>query len=161
LNKNKVYFERLGVSDVNSHDYKKLSYFINKIKQEKILLKFDIEGYEWKIIDDINKENQDIPLILCELHFKKTFSLFEKLLFPVILYLRYRKLKKLLENYHITFINTNNIYYNEFSEFIFPNLLELTQVSKKEVDLFYMIMSNGLNHKSDTNKVIYNYPFYK
>jgi hypothetical protein len=126
-----------------------------------VILKFDIEGYEWKIINDIIKIKKDIPIILCELHFKKTFTLLEKFLFPITLYFRYKKLKKLLNNYYITFINTNNIYYNEFSNFIFPNLLELTLVSKNEVVDLYLKESNGLNFKSDTNKAIYNYPFYR
>jgi len=159
--KNNIHFEKLGVSDVNSQYYKTISYFINKIKQKNIILKFDIEGYEWKIINDIYKIKEGLPIIICELHFKKTFNLLEKYFFPITLYLRYKKLNKLLKNYHITFINTNNIYYNEFSNFIFPNLLELTLVSKQEVVDFYLKESSGLNFKTDSNQTIYNYPFYR
>ena len=157
--KNNIYFEKLGVSNFNTMEYKTLSYFIKKINEERIILKFDIEGYEWKIIKDIKNTKNNIPYILCELHFKKTFNIFDKLFYPITLYRRYITLKKLLKNYHITFINTNNIYYNEFTDFIFPNLLELTLVSKQEVDNYYIIKSTGLNYKSDIHKNMYNYPF--
>lgn len=154
----KIEFRKLGIAKNNYGRYRNLNFFIQTHGNSKYILKFDIEGYEWEILDDITKFQKQFPLVICELHFKSISSI-NKILYPYYLWKRYNILKNFLGYYSITFLNTNNIYYSLFDNKAFPNLVELTLVSNEFLLKYYNKKTRSLCHLTDVNKKHYLYPF--
>jgi hypothetical protein len=96
-----------------------LSNILNNIKSNKNLLKLDIEGSEYSIIDRINQNSSKIKILIIEFHFIKI----KKNLFI-------SSVKKLLKNFNIVHIHANN-YFELKKEDNFFEVLEVTFVNKK------------------------------
>lgn len=153
-----IEFEKLGIAKSNIDLYRNLNYFIKKNEKSRYVLKFDIEGFEWEILEDVIELQRYFPVIICELHFK-SIKPFQKIFYPYILWKRYRLLKKLLNHYTVTFINSNNIYYSLFDNTAFPNLIELTLVSDKYLLDYYHKKTRKLCHATDKSLKHYIFPF--
>jgi hypothetical protein len=86
-------------------------------KKKNIILKIDIEGDEYKILNTINKEQNKINLLIIEFHnILKNIS----------------KIKKFLSNskFKIIHIHANN--YGGIDKFNNPNVIEVTLVNSKK-----------------------------
>ena len=86
-------------------------------KKKNILLKIDIEGDEYKILNTINKEQNKINLLIIEFHnISKNIS----------------KIKKFLSNskFKIIHIHANN--YGGIDKFKNPNVIEVTLLNSKK-----------------------------
>jgi hypothetical protein len=86
-------------------------------KKKNILLKIDIEGDEYKILNTINKEQNKINLLIIEFHnISKNIS----------------KIKKFLSNskFKIIHIHANN--YGGIDKFKNPNVIEVTLINSKK-----------------------------
>jgi len=86
-------------------------------KKKNILLKIDIEGDEYKILNTINKEQNKINLLIIEFHnISKKIS----------------KIKKFLSNskFKIIHIHANN--YGGIDKFKNPNVIEVTLINSKK-----------------------------
>ncbi len=127
----------------NKHHQKKIV-FKKKNKNEitlteilknlkKIILKVDIEGDEYKILKQINKNQKKINLLIIEFHYiSKNFL----------------KIKKFLSNsnFKIIHIHANN--FGGIDKKKLPTTLEITLLNKKKF-------------KVENKKTNYNYPIYK
>ena len=109
---------QIKVSNKNFNKEENLRKIFSKIKNKKILLSIDIEGDEYKIINDIIKYEKLIHLLIVEFHFidKKKF-LFKKII---------NNLKKKFDIIHI---HGNN--YTSYCADGMPITLEITMRNKK------------------------------
>ncbi len=105
----KIYENR----DINLND------ILDEVKSKKNLLKLDIEGGEYLIIDKINQNSSKIKILIIEFHFirskKKTFI---------------SSIKKLLNNFDIVHLHANN-FFKFTNDDDFFEVLEVSFVNKK------------------------------
>ena len=117
-NNNRVKHLQIKVSNKNLDKEENLKKIFSKIKDKKIILSIDIEGDEYKIINEIVKYDKLIHLLIVEFHFidrKKT--LFKKILI---------NLKKKFDIIHI---HGNN--YTSYCKDGMPITLEITMRNRK------------------------------
>ena len=131
---NRIIFESKGVAGIFSSkkEYITLESILNKLpnKTTDIILKMDIEGWEWGIFEKTNLNKYNIPVIVIEFHFTTMNSFYEWLFFPYFFYIRYKTLKKVLNKYYIMHMHANNYGYTFFDNFTFPWLCEMTLIKK-------------------------------
>tara|TARA_S200000501_G_C20619470_1_gene653949 strand:- start:31 stop:834 length:804 start_codon:yes stop_codon:yes gene_type:complete len=113
LYKQKVVDEVKDKIDINLND------ILGRIKSDKNLLKLDIEGNEYSIINQINQNSSNIKMLIIEFHFIGS----KKNLFIT-------SVKKLLDNFDIIHIHANN-YFNLKKNDTFFEVLEITFVNKE------------------------------
>ena len=119
-NKKNVYlFKKKVVDKTNENKDISLNDILDKVKSNKNLLKLDIEGGEYSIVDKINQNSSKIKILIIEFHFIKT----KKNTFI-------RSVKKLLNNFDIIHLHANN-YFNLTSKDTFFEVLEVSFVNKK------------------------------
>ncbi len=81
INNNRIQHLQIKVSPKNSFGENNLNQILSKIKDKKILLSIDIEGDEYKILDNINKHSKLIHLLIIEFHYlDKERSSFKRIL---------------------------------------------------------------------------------
>jgi hypothetical protein len=132
----------------------------NKIEKQ-IIIKMDIEGWEWGIFDKLNFDDYNIPVIVIEFHMMTLNTKAEWILFPYYFWRRLTILKKILRNYYVFHLHANNHGYTYFKCFTFPWLFEMTLIKKelffdeikKDIDSL-----NSLNYKERKDV---QYPFLK
>ena len=113
LYKQKVVDQIRNKIDTNLFD------IFDKIKSNNNLLKLDIEGSEYSIIEQIKENSSNIKMLIIEFHFiKSNKNLFIK------------SIKKLLNNFDIIHIHANN-YFNLENNDTFFEVLEITFVNKE------------------------------
>jgi hypothetical protein len=107
--------------------------FKRQSNNKNILLKIDIEGGEYRILNQIINYQKVIPVITCEFHdigpLRKTFE---------------DNLKSILEFYYILHLHGNN--YVGCSEDNTPDVLEITFINKNQID-YNVIYLNQVNNK--------------
>ena len=119
LKKQNVILEKLRiVKKTKFHNDITLNSILNKIYNKKNLLKIDIEGSEYEIIDDIIKHNLKIKMLIIEFHWiNKNNKLFIK------------SLKKLKKQFDIVHIHVNNYRPKKNTDDIF-DVIEITMVHR-------------------------------
>ena len=119
LKKQNVILEKLRiVKKAKFHNDITLNSILNKIYNKKNLLKIDIEGSEYEIIDDIIKHNLKIKMLIIEFHWiNKNKKLFIKFL------------KKLKKQFDIVHIHVNNYRPKKNTDDIF-DVIEITMVHR-------------------------------
>ena len=119
LKKQNVILEKLRiVKKAKFHNDITLNSILNKIYNKKNLLKIDIEGSEYEIIDDIIKHNLKIKMLIIEFHWiNKNNKLFIK------------SLKKLKKQFDIVHIHVNNYRPKKNTDDIF-DVIEITMVHR-------------------------------
>lgn len=117
-------------------------------------LKFDIEGNEWKCIDQICNLDYKPDVIVCEIHGLLWGS--EKYQTPNII----NKLKILLEDYVICYLNGNNYspYFKNANYGIY-NIIELTLIRRNIIKSIASSKKNTSNNVTKNNKMIEQMPF--
>lgn len=160
-----INFFKIGVAreNIRSKKLSSLDSIISKLKieREKLILKLDIEGWEWGVISKISDSTYNIPILATELHFFPLTSKRETLLLPIAFYEKYKILKKLTKKYYIYHIHANNYEYVRFRNAIFPTYLELTLIQKEYLDDLVKNDIKELNQPTFINKDDYQYPFFK
>ena len=119
INKKNVKLEKLKiVKKVKFKNDIRLNDIIKKIQNSKNLLKIDIEGSEYEIIEDIVKNNTKIKMLIIEFHWinknKKKFI---------------NSIKKLKKKFDIVHLHVNNYRPLNSSDEIF-DVIEITMVHK-------------------------------
>jgi hypothetical protein len=141
----KIIFKSKGVAGKNSKSKSHITLdsiiVENKIEKE-IILKMDIEGWEWGVFNKVNLEKYNIPVIVIEFHFMTLNSFSEWILFPYHFYKRLTILKKIFKNYYIFHLHANNYGYTYFKYLTFPWLCEMTLIKK---NLFLHEITNDIN----------------
>ena len=117
--KNVFLFKQKVVDEIKDKIDINLNSIFEEIKSNKNLLKLDIEGGEYSVIDQIIKNSSNIKMLIIEFHFIKS----KKDLFI-------NSVKKLLNNFDIIHIHANN-YFNLQNNDTFFEVLEITFVNKK------------------------------
>ena len=117
--KNVFLYKQKVVDEIKSKIDTNLYNIFNKIKSSNNLLKLDIEGSEYSIIEQIKKNSSNIKILIIEFHFIKN----NKDLFI-------NSVKKLLNNFDIIHIHANN-YFNLENNDTFFEVLEITFVNKE------------------------------
>src|SRR5579863_3009498 len=128
-----IIFQSKGVAGKNSKKKKLITFDSilqeNKIEIEKqIVIKMDIEGWEWGVFERLSFKDYDIPVIVMEFHMMALNSMSEWILFPYHFWKRLAILRKILNEYYIFHLHANNYSYTHFKNFTFPWLFEITLV---------------------------------
>ena len=120
IKKKNVFFEKLRI--VNKLKFKNditLNTILKNTYNKKNLLKIDIEGSEYEIINDIIRHNSKIKMLIIEFHWiNKNKNLF------------IHSLKRLKSNFDVIHVHANNYRPMKNSDDIF-DVLEVTMVHKK------------------------------
>ncbi|MGB2868813.1 MAG: FkbM family methyltransferase [Bacteroidota bacterium] len=127
--------------------------------QGQLILKMDIEGWEWGALESLDYRNLDIPVITAEFHATVMNSRLEMLFFPYFFVQRYFIFKKLLKEYYLFHLHANNYRYTNFGNFHFPWYWEATLVKKS---LFIGSIAKDVrsfNKSSFENNADYQFPF--
>jgi len=117
--KNVFLYKQKVVDEVNDKIDINLNDIFGRIKSDKNLLKLDIEGDEYSIINQINQNSSNIKMLIIEFHFIGS----KQNLFI-------NSVKKLLDNFDIIHIHANN-YFNLKKNDTFFEVLEITFVNKE------------------------------
>ena len=117
--KNVFLYKQRVVNEVKDKIDINLTNIFDKLKNDNNLLKIDIEGSEYSIIDQINQKSSSIKMLIIEFHFINN----KKNLFI-------NSVKKLLGSFDIIHIHANN-YFNLKKNDNFFEVLEITFVNKK------------------------------
>lgn len=162
----KIIFRSEGVAGRNSKKKKLITFDSiireNRIEKDKqIVIKMDIEGWEWGIFDRLNFDDYNIPVIVIEFHMMTMNTKSEWLFFPYYFWKRLSILRKILKNYYIFHLHSNNYGYTNFKKFSFPGLIEMTLIKKR---LFFDEISKDITNLNSINckgKVDIQFPFFK
>ena len=142
INNKRIHHFRIKVSNKNSIGEKNLKQILEKVRNKKILLSIDIEGDEYKILNNISKHSKFIHLIVIEFHhIDKKRSSFKKII------------KELKKKFNIIHIHGNN--YTSFCKDGLPITLEMTLINKK----LYSLHGKRLIKKFPNKKL--DYPNFK
>ena len=160
-----ITFLKIGLAGTNnpSQNLFDLQTILQRIKVEKpynILIKMDIEGYEWGFLKNTNLVDLDIDFFTAELHIKTWNNFLDVFTLPYKIISRCRILENLSHDYYVYHTHANNHTYTRFKDFIFPNLVELTFINKK---LFVEQLQHEvatLNHKNVSYNEDYQFPFF-
>ena len=117
--KNVFLYKKRVVEEIKDKIDINLNSIFKEIKSNKNLLKLDIEGGEYSVIEQIIQNSSNIKMLIIEFHFIKS----KKDLFI-------NSVKKLLNNFDIIHIHANN-YFNLQNNDTFFEVLEITFVNKK------------------------------
>ncbi len=117
--KNVSLFKKKVVKKINENIDISLDDILDKVKSNRNLLKLDIEGGEYSIIDKINQNSLKIKILIIEFHLIRR----KKNIFI-------HSVKKLLNNFDIIHIHANN-YFNLTNKDNFFEVLEISFVNKK------------------------------
>ena len=117
--KNVFLYKQKVVDEIKNKIDTDLYNIFKKIEGSNNLLKLDIEGSEYSIIEQIKKNSSNIKILIIEFHFIKN----NKDLFI-------NSVKKLLNNFDIIHIHANN-YFNLENNDTFFEVLEITFVNKE------------------------------
>lgn len=117
--KNVYLFKRKVVDKINENIDISLNTILDKVKSNRNLLKLDIEGGEYLIVDKINQNSSKIKILIVEFHFIRS----KKNLFI-------NSVKKLLKNFDIIHLHANN-YFDLTNKDTFFEVLEVSFVNKK------------------------------
>jgi len=117
--KNVFLYKQRVVDEVKDEIDINLNSIFEKIKSSKNLLKVDIEGSEYSIIEQINQSSLNIKMLIIEFHFIRS----KKKLFT-------DSVKKLLNNFDIIHLHANN-YFKLENDDLFFEVLEITFVNKE------------------------------
>ena len=118
--KNNVFlFKKKVVNKIKENIDINLNEIFNQVKNNRNLLKLDIEGGEYSIVDKINQNSSRIKVLIIEFHFIRS----KKKMFI-------DSVKKLLKNFDIVHIHANN-YFNLTNKDTFFEVLEISFVNKK------------------------------
>ena len=114
---NRIHHFQKKISDKNLQIEIRLNEILKEFKNKKVILSIDIEGDEFKLLNDILNFNKNIHMIVIEFHFlNKKKKKFEKIV------------KKLKEKFNIIHIHGNN--YTSFCTDGLPVTLEMTFINK-------------------------------
>ena len=117
-------------------------------------LKFDIEGNEWKCIDQISNLEYKPDVIVCEIHGLLWGD--EKYQAPNMI----NKLKTLLEDYVICSLHGNNYSpYFKSADYGIYNIIELTLIRRNIIESIASSKKKSLNNVTKNNKMIVQMPF--
>ena len=117
--KNVSLFKRKVVKKVNENIDISLDDILDKVKSNRNLLKLDIEGGEYSVIDKINQNSLKIKILIIEFHLIRSKE-------NIFIH----SVKKLLNNFDIVHIHANN-YFNLTNKDNFFEVLEISFVNKK------------------------------
>ena len=143
-------FHKLGIDSKNYGSYVDLDTTVTLSDfqfDSKIFMKMDIEGYEWNVLSDSNSFDilKNFDQIVMEIHLKYLLGK-SKYFMPIELVRRLFILRKLKKHFHIFNINANNVCgYIQFSDFLFPEVVEISLINKKSVKDNLI----GINQASD------------
>jgi hypothetical protein len=162
----KIHFDKIGVAGKKSSNGALLTFDQiiqqkNISKKEQIVIKMDIEGWEWGVFKGLNFEEYNIPVIVIEFHMMTINSISELLFFPIHFYNRLKTINRILDYYYILHEHANNYQYTFFKNFTFPWLIEVTLVRKS---LYFNDIQDDireLNQINCENKADFQYPFFK
>jgi hypothetical protein len=161
----KISFESTGVAGKSSKRKKHITLesVISKIPNEnsEIILKIDIEGWEWGIFENFDLTKYNISVIVIEFHFLTMNSILEWLFFPYFFFKRYKILKKILKKYYIMHMHANNYGYTLFNNFTFPWLCEMTLIKKDPFLQNYISDVRNLNSINCKDRIDIQFPFIK
>lgn len=149
--RNSNFFQN-GIDSKNHGNYVKLEKALQMSNMKigsKIFMKMDVEGFEWEVL--ANTESFDLvknfDQIVIELHIKYLLDK-SKFWLPFVLVQRYFILKRLKKYFYFYNINANNVCgYIHFHSFIFPNVVEISMLNKKN----HKGAMLNLNQPSDPN----------
>jgi hypothetical protein len=158
-----IYFDMVGLSGKTdkNRNLVTLDFIISQknIKNRQIILKMDIEGWEWEVIYRNKFKDYDIPIIVAEFHVMTINTINEFLFFPIHFYKRYKAFQRLKDDYYIYHIHANNYNYSIFPEFVFPWCFEITFIKKT---LFLDQFKNEISSVNSVNcpdRTDYQFPF--
>ena len=122
-----MFFSKIGINKENSRAYTTIKNIMFKNKIKKAILKLDIEGMEWDILDTMDSKTLiKFDQIVVEFH-----DLF-KIVSPEVADTYFRVIKKLIAHFKIINIHPNN--WGEFRILCgvpFVDTLEITLLNKK------------------------------
>jgi len=161
-----IIFQSKGVAGKTSERKKLITFDTiireNNIEKDKqIVVKMDIEGWEWGIFDKLNLDDYNIPVIAIEFHMLTLNTISEWLIFPYHFWKRLTILRKIFKRYYIFHLHANNYGYTGFKSFYFPWLFEITLIKK---ELFFDEISrdiNALNSINCKDREDIQFPFFK
>ena len=112
-----INFKREGISHLKTKDCNTLASHLseNGHNDNNMLLKMDVEGWEWNVITGDNGSLQKFKQIEIELHFNEE-----------ILEICLKCIRKLTENFKIIHMHPNHYPINPFLDIEFPRVIELT-----------------------------------
>lgn len=131
-----IHFIKKIVSKKKKSDQITVSEVLKNLKN--ILLKIDIEGDEYKVLDQINKNSKKINLLIVEFH-----NITKNL----------NKIKKFLNNSDLKIIHVHANNYGGIDKNGVPKVLEITLLNKKKFDISekksnYTYPINGLDYSN-------------
>jgi hypothetical protein len=161
-----ISFHKIGISGKNKS--KKNLLMLEEIfdllalnRQQKCILKLDVEGWEWGVLSGLENRKLNIPIIIVELHFFPLTKKRDTLFLPFYFFRKYKILKKLLKKFYIYHLHANNYEYLNFKNFKFPTYVELTLINK-ELLLSRIIDDVKLfNEPTFSTKEDFQFPFFK
>jgi hypothetical protein len=161
-----IHFDKIGVAGKTSikNQFFTLEEIISQKNinlKEQIVLKMDIEGWEWGVFNNFEFHKYNIPLIVIEFHMMTINSLTELLFFPFVFYNRYKILNNILKHYYIYHQHANNYQYSFFKKFTFPWLIELTLVKKSYYFNSIKKEIEEMNQINCNEMADFQYPFFK
>jgi hypothetical protein len=129
--KNRVYNRIDFPCDIEIHEI-----FEKQKNCKNILLKMDIEGGEYRILDEILKYSDKVPIITCEFHevgpLRMTFE---------------KNIKELQKEYQIVHIHGNNVVGCSIDGL--PDVLEITFINKNQVNESIIYLDSAFNSQLD------------
>ncbi len=140
----RFHWEKIGVCGKNnrSKNMKTLTEIVEGFGNKKLLLKMDIEGYEWDVLSDIEigRTLDAFDQIVLELHGMLEYSLKEKIK---------QSLRNINETHQLVHVHANNQGSAlAFDDWILPDLLEATYVNKKN----YQFVKNSRLFPTDKDR---------
>jgi len=130
INKKKLLHIKKKVDEKIGQDTVNIEQIFSNIKNDKIILKIDIEGDEYKILNDVLNFSDKIELILVEFH---SIDLRRNEFLSLI--------RKIQKNYYIIHLHGNNI--TGYCEDNLPKTIEFTFLKKKSNNLLKLQKNNN------------------
>lgn len=128
--------------------------------KDNIILKIDIEGWEWGFLEKVIDMAVDIPVLAMELHFLPLTSKRETIFLPWMFFKKIKILEKMLRHYSIFHVHANNYEYLKFKDGMFPTYVELTFVNNNLLDKYVKREIKQFNSPTFPGKDDFQYPFF-
>jgi len=159
----RIKFSKIGLAgnDIPSKNLFSFATILDKMDLKKpcnLLIKMDIEGWEWGFLESVDLQKMNVSFFTAELHVKM-YNFYSVFLLPFSIYNKYRILKRISNDYYIFHTHANNYRYTKFKNFIMPDLVELTFINKA---VFYEQIVNDVKELNVTNVAYqedFQYPF--